>query len=102
MLGCILEVSVEGVVPDLYKGHTQVSIIVDPHLDLIELLKLSVDLRERCLFDRAGTKLIFFSVDCAAYLLTLISLINIACLPYQGWIQAFKALRWAVLLFHAC
>ena len=55
MLGCILEVSVEGVVPDLYKGHTQVSIIVDPHLDLIELLKLSVDLRERCLFDRAGT-----------------------------------------------
>jgi hypothetical protein len=43
-LGCTLEVTVEGVVPDLNKGNADVSIIVDPHLDLIELLKLSVDL----------------------------------------------------------
>jgi hypothetical protein len=50
-LGCILEVTVEGVVPDLNKGQADVSIIVDPHLDLIELLKLSVNLLESGLFE---------------------------------------------------
>jgi hypothetical protein len=100
-LGCILEVSVEGMVPDLNKGHADVSIIVDPHLDLIELLKLSVDLLESGLFERAGAKLIVVSAT-RAYLLGLI-LVDIACLSCQGWsIQAFKAVRLAMLLIHAC
>jgi len=50
-LGCILEVTIEGMVPDFNKGHADVSIIVDPHLDLIELLKLSVNLLESGLFE---------------------------------------------------
>jgi hypothetical protein len=99
VLGCILEVAVEGVAPDLNKGDADVSIIVDPHLDLIELLKLSVNLLESCLFDGAGAQLIVFSVG-RTYLLTLI-LVNIACLSCQGWIQAFKTLRLAMLLLHA-
>jgi hypothetical protein len=50
------------VAPDLNKGDADVSIIVNPHLDLIELLKLSVDLLESCLSDGAGAQLVVFSV----------------------------------------
>ncbi len=71
-MGYLLEVTVEGVLLDLSKGHTEVSIIVDLELHVVELLKLSVDLLDRRLSAGASTKLVVFLASRTIFFLSLI------------------------------
>ena len=77
-MGHLKEISAEGMLPVLNKGHTEVTIIVDLDLDLVELLKLSVDLLNRRLSAGAGNHFLVISTNRIDFLRSI--LVKIACL----------------------
>jgi hypothetical protein len=99
-LGHLKEILAEGMLPVLNKGHTEVSIIVDLYLDLVELLKLSVDLLKRGLSAGAGDYFLFLSANKIYPVLSILA--KIACQYSESWIKRFQTFSIDILFIYAC